>query len=204
MARYTGPKLKKSRRVGQDLGHKQNLQKVARRLNIPPGHHGQRRGRGKRVSEYGQQLMEKQKAKFIYGVLERQFCRYVKQAQRNPQATGEELIRILERRLDNVVFRLGFAPTRPLARQLVGHGHISINNQKTSIPSYQVSPGEIITVSVRAANIPTVQQKLSDKEYKTPLWMQKKGPAGKITRLPEKDDLESLIDQQSIVEFYSR
>ena len=202
MARYTGPKIKKSRRLGVDLGHKQNLQKVARRLSIIPGQHGRRGAR--RQSEYGQQLAEKQKVQYAYGIQERQLRRYVETAQRTPQATGAELLRLLERRLDNSIFRLGFAPTRGLARQLVTHGHVLINQHKVSIPSYQVAVDDIITLSSRALEIPDVKARMANKEISIPKWMQKKAGAGKISRLPERQDIDTVVDEQLLVEFYSR
>lgn len=202
MARYIGPKIKKSRRLGQDLGHKQNLQKVARRLSIIPGQHG-RRGM-KRQSEYGQQLAEKQKVRYTYGVQERQLRRYFTTAQRTPQATGIELLRLLERRLDNVVYRLCFAPTRALARQLVSHGHVFVDQKKITIPSYRVAIDDIITLSSRALEIPDVKASMASKERETPKWMQKVAGAGKISRLPEKEDIDVAVDEQLLVEFYSR
>lgn len=204
MARNLSPTIKKSRRFGLDLGHKQNSQKVARRLTIPPGQHGQRKRRGRKTSEFGQQLAEKQKVKFIYGILEKQFARYVKIAKLNPQATGEELLRLLERRLDNVIFRLGLAATRAMARQLVAHGHILVNNKKVSIPSYQVKVGDVVILSPTAANIPDIIKKSQDKDIEIPKWMQKKAFAGKIHRLPSIDDIDSSVNDQLIVEFYSR
>lgn len=202
MARYTGPKMKRSRRLGLDLGQKQNLQKVARRLSVPPGQHGRRGAR--RQSEYGQQLTEKQKVQFSYGIQERQLRRYVTEAQRTPQATGIELLRLLERRLDNVVFRLGLAPTRALARQLATHGHIFVNQQKIRIPSYRVRIGDIITLSPKALEIPDVKARIANKEIEIPKWMQKTAAAGKISRLPERADIDSAVDEQLLVEFYSR
>lgn len=202
MARYIGPKIKKSRRVGQDLGHKQNLQKVARRLSIPPGQHG-RRG-AKRQSDYGQQLTEKQKIQMGYGVGEHQLRRYMKKAQRTPQATGVELLCLLERRLDNAVYRFGLAPTRALARQLVSHGHVSVNQERVRVPSYQINVGDIITLSSKAMEIPDVKARMIDKEHGLPGWMQKGGGAGKISRLPERSDIDTIVDEQLLVEFYSR
>lgn len=202
MARYTGPRVKKSRRAGVDLGHKQNLQKVARRISVLPGQHGRRGFR--RLSEYGQQLLEKQKLRWTYGIMEKQFVRYVQEAQRNPQATGAELIRILEQRLDNILFRLGFVPTRAMGRQLVNHGHVRINGQAVGIPSYRVVPGDVITLSAKALEIPDVKKRISDASSQTPAWMQKKAAAGKILRLPERSDVDMSIDEQLIVEFYSR
>lgn len=204
MARNIQPKIRLSRRFGQDLGHKQNSQKVARRLTIPPGQHGQKKRRGRRASEYDEQLTEKQKVKLIYGILEKQFVKYVNTAKLNPQATGEELFRLLERRLDNVIFRLNFAPTRAMARQLVSHGHIFVNNRKITVPSYQVRVDDLITVDQKAANIPDVNKKLEEKGAQIPKWMQKKALAGKIHRLPGISDIDSGINDQLIVEFYSR
>lgn len=202
MARYTGPTIKKSRRLGVDLGHKQNAQKVAKRIVVPPGQHG-RRGQ-RRQSEYGQQLAEKQKVRFAYGVLERQLARYMEEAQRDPTATGTEFLRLLERRLDNVMYRLGFAPTRAMARQLISHGHVRVNNKKLDRPSYRVVVGDILTLSPVALEIPDVKKKIAEESYVPPSWMQKKAAAGTISRLPEKEDMESTIDAQLIVEFYSR
>lgn len=204
MARNLSPSIKKSRRFGQDLGHKQNSQKVARRLTIPPGQHGQKKRRGRKTSEFGQQLAEKQKVKFIYGILEKQFAKYVKIAKLNPQATGEELLRLLERRLDNVIFRLNLAATRAMARQLVAHGHILVNNKKVSIPSYQVKVGDVVMLSPTAANIPDIIKKSQDKDVEIPKWMQKKAFAGKIHQLPSIADIDSSVNDQLIVEFYSR
>lgn len=204
MGRYTGPKLRKARRVGIDLDSKQNAQKTAKRLNIIPGQHGQRFRRGKRASEYGVQLLEKQKIRFMYGVSERQLRRYVVIAQKNPQATGEELLKILERRLDNVLFRLGLAPTRDMSRQLIVHGHILVNNQKIDRPSYQVSIGDIIILSKTAQEIPDIARCIANKEHKSPSWMQKKTIAGKISRLPTRKDTDDQIEEQLIVEYYSR
>lgn len=140
----------------------------------------------------------------MYGVTERQLKRYIAIAQRNPQATGAEFLKLLERRLDNVVYRLGLVPTRPAARQLISHGHIFINNRKIDIPSYSVKIDDIVTISSTALKIPDVKSKISDKEYQPPKWMQKTAAAGKIKRLPEKQDIETAIDEQLIVEYYSR
>jgi small subunit ribosomal protein S4 len=202
MARNTKAKLKKSRRVGMDLGHKTNVQKVARRLNIPPGQHG-RRGRS-RISEYGLQLQEKQKVKWMYGVLERQLRRYFEQAAKKPTATGQELLKLLETRLDNVVYRLNFAPTRPAARQLVSHGHVRINNKKVDIPSYLVKPSQIITLSSKATNIPVIKELLQQKNKNLPQWLERKAAVGKVKIYPERKDIDADIDEQLIVEFYSR
>jgi len=201
MARRTKSRLKRSRRVGIDLGHKTNSQKVARRLNIPPGQHG-RRGRG-RQSDYGQQLQEKQKAKWMYGILEKQFLRYYDIAAKTPAATGQELLKLLESRLDNVIYRLGFAPTRPAARQLINHGHIKVDNKKVSIPSYLVKPNQVISLSSKAASFPAIKETLEQKHI-TPKWLEKKAIVGKVKNLPQREDIDVDINEQLIVEFYSR
>lgn len=202
MARYIGPTIKLSRRFNQDLGHKQNAQKVARRITVSPGRYGRRKMR--RSSEYGQQLTEKQKLQFTYGVLENQLRRYMVEAERNPQATGIELLRLLERRLDNVIYRLGFAPTRAMARQLVTHGHVRVNDKAVDVPSYRVSVDEVVTLIPKAAEIIGVKAMIANKEYNPPPWMQRKAVAGKIRRLPERAEIETSVDEQLIVEFYSR
>lgn len=202
MARQHGPRNKLARRLGTDLGLKTNPKQLERRINTLPGQHG-RRGRGK-VSDYGLQLAEKQKAKATYGILERQFKNYYLVASRTPEATGAMLLFLLERRLDNVVYRLGFAPTRRAARQLVTHGNILVNNQKLSIPSYKVRVGETIALSAKAAKIPYVKDLLENKELTPPTWLSRKATVGKMTRRPERDDIVENINEQLIVEFYSR
>lgn len=202
MARYKGPRIKVSRRFGQDLGLTQNPQKVARRIQVPPGQHG-RRGR-RRVSEYGRQLQEKQKIRFAYGVFERQLRRYMERAQRNPTATGTEFLRLLERRLDNVVYRLGFTPTRGMARQLVTHGHVIVNNKTITVPSYGTSVGDVIRLRDKSYGIPDVKQTMGRAEYQVPVWMQKEGGAGTIRRMPEREDIDLGIDEHLVVEYYSR
>lgn len=203
MARQKGPRNKRARRLGQDLGLKTNPKLLERRINTLPGQHG-RKGRRGKISEYGVQLMEKQKAKAIYGVLERQFKKYYTLATKTPQATGALLLSLLERRLDNVIFRLGFAPTRRAARQLVSHGNVLVNGKKLSIPSYQVSVGETVSISKTAANIPYIKDLLENKEFQPPTWLTRQATSGKITRLPERDDIVENINEQLIVEFYSR
>jgi small subunit ribosomal protein S4 len=202
MARNTGPKNKLSRRAGQDLGLKTNPAKAARRLNIPPGQHG-RKG-GKKLSGYGIQLREKQKAKWIYGIQEKQFRRYVELATKNPSATGEELLRLLERRLDNVVYRLGLAPTRAAARQLVVHGNVLVDNKKIDRPSFQVAIGTVVGLSTKAIKIPYIASLLEDKSRFTPKWLERKASIGKVLTLPERSDIEGDIKENVIVEYYSR
>lgn len=202
MARHTGPKNKKQRRVNTDLGLKTNAQKVARRLNIPPGQHG-RRGR-RRMSEYGVQLQEKQKVKWMYGVLEAQLRRYYKQATKNPSATGTELLRLLEQRLDNVVYRLGFAPTRAAARQMVVHGHVEVDGEKVDRPSYQVKPEQTVSLTKKGRNIPYVKELLEVEGFSVPEWLEREAVVGKVTSRPERKDMSQDVQENLIIEFYSR
>lgn len=202
MARYTGPKNKKARRLGSDLGLKTNTKNIEKRLSTPPGQHGRKGTR--KVSDYGVQLAEKQKAKITYGILERQFKKYYTEAARNPLSTGEVMLSLLERRLDNCVYRLGFVPTRAAGRQLVSHGNVTINGKKLNIPSYKVKVGDVIGLTETAINIPYVKSLLADKEKLSASWLEKKASLGKVTRLPARSDITEAINEQLIVEFYSR
>jgi len=202
MARQTGPKNKKSRRAGIDLDLKSNPAKVQRRLNIPPGQHGRKRRR--KSSDYGIQLAEKQKLKWMFGIYERQIRKYFAQAAKTKKATGEILIQLLERRLDNVIYRLKLAPTRAAARQLITHGHARVNDKKINIPSYQVNIEETITLSPKAINFAPTKKILKLKNTTTPKWLVRKAAVGKIKRLPLRDDFDADINEQLIVEFYSR
>ncbi len=199
MARYTGPKDRQSRREGFDLfGKGAKLTRLA----VPPGVHGPKGAR--RLSQYGKQLREKQKVKRLYGVLERQFKRYVAEALKSKANTGDKLLSLLERRLDNVVFRLGFAPSRPAARQLVSHKHVLVNGKKVNIPSYQVKTGETIGLTPTAMEIPAVKRLLEIKDFKIPAWLQRKAAVGQVKREPVANDVPEPISIQDIVEFYSR
>lgn len=199
MGRYTGPKDRLSRREAFDLfGAGAKLTRLA----IPPGVHGPKGTR--RISAYGRQLREKQKVKRMYGILEKQFANYVEKALKSKGNTGEALITLLERRLDNSVYRLGFAPSRPSARQLVSHGHVILNGKKVNIPSYQVKVGDVITLSATALEIPHIKKLIEDENKVIPSWLAKRGPAGKIERLPQREDTSEPISEQDIVEFYSR
>lgn len=202
MARYTGPKNKLSRKVGQDLGLKSNPLKVARRLNILPGMHG-RKGRRK-TSDYGVQLMEKQKVRFVYGIQEKYLRNTYAVAMKTPLATGQELLKLLERRLDNVVYRLGFAPTRAAARQLVNHGHVLVNDKRMSIPSYRVQLGDTIQLHASATSIPYIAELLSNKNNAVPSWLQREGTVGKVTAFPTREEIQEGINEQLVVEFFSR
>ncbi len=203
MARNTGPKNRIARREGENLGLKSGInQKLERRLKVLPGQHG-RMGK-KKTSEYGVQLREKQKVKAIYGVLETQFRKYFKIASKTHGATGETLLSLLERRLDNVVYRLNFASTRASARQLVNHGHVSVNGKKNTIPSYLIKVNEVISLDATALSMPDVKKQLSDTTPMITKWLEKKAAVGRVTRMPMRDDIEMSINDQLIVEFYSR
>lgn len=201
MARYIGPKHRLCRREGVSICGSEKCP-VLKKGAVPPGMHGQKRRR--KASDYALELREKQKTKRIYGVLEKQFRRYVNIAQRKLGATGEMLLQLLETRLDNVVYRLGFAPTRRMARQLVNHGHVFVNNKRVDIASYNVKPDEVITLSPKAIEIPTVKKLLQDKDIVVPSWLEKKAAAGRILKIPARDQIDTDISEQLIVEFYSR
>lgn len=202
MARYTGPKNKLARKLGTDLGLKSSPLKVARRLAILPGVHGKKMRR--KQSEYGRQLMEKQKIRFTYGIQEKYLSNLFVVAEKTPLATGQALLKLLERRLDNVVYRLGFAPTRAAARQFVSHGHVLVNGKKLNIPSYRVSVGDELTLTDATAKIPYVASLLEQSSVGVPKWLERQGISGKVIALPERDDITEGIDEQLVVEYYSR
>ncbi len=202
MARYTGPKHKLARREGVNILDKQSAS-LQRRLNIPPGQHG--RKRKKRLSEYGAQLREKQKAKAIYGILEKQFSNLVKKVTERKGETGEMLLSVLETRLDNIVYRLGFAKTRTMARQLVSHGHVLVNDKRVNIPSYRVKVDDVISISSSLQNNKEVLEALGEKDNRTLLpFLKKEGMSGKLVRFPKRGDMEVPFDLQPIIEYYSR
>jgi small subunit ribosomal protein S4 len=201
MARYTGPRTKVSRRARQLLD--ENKAKYFDRRPYPPGQHG--RGRI-RESQYLIQLREKQKLKFIYGVLEKQFRRYYKNAAKASGITGTNLLVILETRLDNVVYRSGFASTRPQARQLVNHAHFLVNDKKVDIPSYSVRPGDVVTVKERSLEILPIQHAIDTVGRSVPDWLQADTGDRKITvdSYPARDQIDTEIKEQLIVELYSK
>ena len=206
MARYRGPVEKIERRLDADLGLKGERRlsgkSALEKRPFAPGQHGQRRAK---ISEYGLQLREKQKAKFMYGVSEKQFRKYFKEAARVEGNTGANLITLLERRLDNVVYRLGFASTRRQARQLVNHGHFLVNGVKTDIPSYRVNIGDVIEVREKSLNLAVIKEALENK-VATPAFVEvdTNKLTGKLTRLPERSELNSEINESLIVEYYNR
>ncbi len=201
MARYTGPKHRLARREGRNVLEKQSAS-LLRRLNVPPGMHGAR-GR-RRFSEFGTQLREKQLAKRTYGVMEKQFQKYYQTAKKVKGKTGEVLLQSLETRLDNIVYRLGFAPTRSMARQLVSHGHVLVNGQVVNIPSYTVKSGQVITLSSKAMRIPVVAKLLEAADLSILDWLERKAAAGKLRQIPTRDQIPVEINEQLIVEYYSR
>jgi small subunit ribosomal protein S4 len=204
MARYTGPKVRLMRREGVDLGLKSSTKANAtKRLTVPPGMHGQK---GKRkVSSYGVQLREKQKARVMYGMPERQFVRFFNMAAKTKGATGEQFLQLLERRLDNVLYRLGFAPTRAAARQMIAHGHVKVNEKRVSIPSFIVDTDMVISLFEKALKIPTLKTSLDVmKDGDVPAWLERKGMVAKVKALPTRGDAPSVVDESLIVEYYSR
>lgn len=199
MAHYTGPKNRLSRREGIDLFGKGNK---LRRASQIPGVHGAKGA--KRPTGYGSQLREKQKTKRIYGIMEKQFRKYFEKAAKQRGSTGERLMQLLETRLDNTVYRLSLVPTRAMARQIVGHGHVLVNGKKVNIPSYQVELEDIISLSESALAMPVVKVRLENKDLPIPTWLSKTGAAGKIVSLPQRTEIDTPVSEQLIVEFYSR
>ncbi len=207
MARYIGPKCKLSRRQGMDLGLKSRARPIESKCQLekPPGQHGDSRGR--RLSDYALQLREKQKLRFIYGVLERQFRNYYKKAARQKGATGQNLLQLLECRLDNIVYRMGFGSTRSEARQLVNHKSISVNGRTVNIPSYQVSPEDIVAVRERAKKQVRIQDSLTIAEQLGfPEWVEVDATKmeGRLKMAPERADLPADINESLVVELYSK
>ncbi|GAB4251838.1 MAG: 30S ribosomal protein S4 [Ekhidna sp.] len=200
MARYTGPKTKISRKFGEPIfGASKALQKKA----YPPGQHG--RGRRKKQSEYAIQLAEKQKAKYTYGVLERQFANAFDKASRKSGITGEILLQLLEARLDNTVFRLGIAPTRRAARQLVSHKHITVNGEVVNIPSYTLKPNDVVGVREKSKSLEAITESLKS-NAKSYSWLEWNtvDMNGKYLNAPSREEIPENIKEQLIVELYSK
>jgi small subunit ribosomal protein S4 len=201
MARYTGPKVRISRRFNEPiLGENKALQKK----NYAPGQHG--RGKKRKQSEYSLQLTEKQKAKYIYGLLERQFAKVFVEAARLKGVTGEKLLQLLESRLDNVVYRLGIAPTRRAARQLVLHKHISVNGEIVNISSFMVKPGDIVAVRERSKSLEVITNSLALQGARKYNWLEwdNNEMAGKLINVPLRADIPENINETLIVELYSK
>ena len=199
MARYTGPKTKIARKFGEPIFGED---KVLQRRNYPPGQHGQNKRR--KTSEYGVQLREKQKVKYTYGVLEKQFRNLFEKASRLKGITGVLLLQLLESRLDNVVYRLGIAPTRAAARQIVLHRHIVVNGKVVNIPSYQVLPGDVIAVRKKSKSLEVIADSLAGFNHSKYPWIEwdESVKGGKFLHLPEREDIPENIKEQLIVELY--
>ncbi len=208
MARYRGPVEKLERRLGVDLGLKGERRLAGKsaleKRPYAPGQHGQRRAK---ISEYGLQLREKQKAKFMYGVSEKQFRSLFKEANRREGNTGELLIQLLEQRLDNVVYRMGFATTRAFARQLVNHGHVLVDGKRVDIPSYRVNPGQKIEIREKSKNNPQILRAIElTNQTGIVEWVDvdKEKLFGIFTRIPEREEISIPVEERLIVELYSK
>ena len=201
MARYIGPKSKIARRFGEPIF---GADKVLSKRNFPPGQHGN--NRRKKMSEYGVMLAEKQKAKYTYGVLERQFRNLFEKAAKASGITGEVLLQLLESRLDNVVFRMGLAPTRAAARQLDGHKHIIVDGSVVNIPSYSVKPGQVIGVREKAKSLEVIETALAGFNHSKYPWIEwdNATKSGKFLHTPERADIPENIKEQLIVELHSK
>ena len=201
MARYTGPKTKIARKFGEPIfGEDKSLEK----RNYPPGQHGSSKRRGKK-SEYAIQLMEKQKAKYTYGILEKQFRNLFEKASRSKGVTGEVLLQLCESRLDNMVYRFGLSPTRSGARQLVSHRHITVNGSIVNIPSYQVKKGDVVGVREKSKSLNIIHE-ANSKEYSSNEWLSwnKDKLQGTYVKVPERSQIPETIKEQLIVELYSK
>ncbi len=200
MARYIGPTTKIARRFGEPIfGTDKDFEK----RNYPPGQHGLARKR-KKVSEYGTQLREKQKVKYTYGVLERQFRNTYEKASRMKGQKGENLLILLESRLDNIVYRMGIAPTRAAARQLVSHCHITLNGQVCNIPSAQVKPGDVVAVRERSKSLEVIQNSVASAAKYSWIEFDAKALTGKYLNVPVREEIPENINEQLIVELYSK
>ena len=208
MGRYIGPLTKVSRRLGAFVG---GSLKSFQKRNFPPGQHGRTQGRRRKLSDYAIRLQEKQKLRFLYGgIREKQFKRYFDEAARIAGVrggnTGNILLQLLERRLDNVVYRMGFAKTRLQARQLVRHGHFLVNGEKVNIPSYQVDPGDIIELREKSKKSPLFKENLEQRDPRSiPSWLEvdRENFRGKVLEIPEEIELEIPVNVQLIIEYYS-
>ena len=201
MARYTGPKSKIARKFGEPIFGED---KVLAKRNYPPGQHGANKRR--KTSEYGVQLREKQKAKYTYGVLEKQFRNLFEKASRTKGVKGEVLLQLLEQRLDNVVYRLGIAPTRAAARQLVSHRHICVNGNVVNIPSYSLRVGDVVSVREKSKTLEVITESLLGANHSRYAWLEWDGASmsGKFLARPEREEIPENIKEQFIVELYSK
>ncbi len=203
MARYTGPRSRISRRFGIPIF---GPCKALERKNYPPGAHGEKRAR--KQSEYGFALGEKQKLRYTYGILERQFRRYFEMARQKRGVTGDIMLQLLETRLDNVVYRLGLANTRRYARQMVGHGHVLVNGRRVTIASYQVRPGDEVALAAARTKTKAMGERnvAASSLSPVPTWLEldKDNFKGRVSRYPTRDDIQSVVNDQVVVELYSR
>jgi small subunit ribosomal protein S4 len=206
MSRYLGPKCKLCRREKTKLflkGERCYTQcPIDKKGAVPPGQHGLKMST-RRTSDYSRQLREKQKVKRIYGLFEKQMKNYFQKAVKTKQATGEALLQLLELRLDNVLYRLGFVSSRRLARQLISHKHVLVDGKKVNIPSYRLKKGQAVALGTKALKMDLIKKALADKT-ETPKWLKKKAAVGQIIRLPQREEIEGDINDQLIVEYYSR
>lgn len=205
--RYIGPKNRIARREGVDLGLKtigsKNHSRLLKKLNVLPGQHGLNSKR--KISERGLQLREKQKLRFIFGITEKQLKNYFKKSVIKKGNTALYLSQFLERRLDNIIYRLGFAPTRAAARQLVFHGHIAVNDKKINIPSYQVKINDKISfLKEKSSKIPYIEKMLNNKDIIVPNWLERQGAIGKLVTMPTSEEISKQCNLRLIIEYYSR
>ena len=205
MSRYTGPKARVSRRLGTNIFGTKGETIALDKRPYPPGEHGRSRRRTT-ASEYLVQLQEKQKARYTYGLTERQFRNLYAEASRRSGVTGENMLSYLERRLDNVVYRAGWAATRPQARQFVGHGHVSVNGRRVTIPSYRVSAGDVVEVREKARTMSAFQWNVDVLDRVPPVWLDvvEEGWAANVTSAPTREQIDVPIREQLIVELYSK
>ncbi|MCE2854399.1 MAG: 30S ribosomal protein S4 [Ilumatobacteraceae bacterium] len=203
MARYTGPKVRLSRRLNTNIFENAKGSKALDRRPFPPGAHGRTRRRNA-GSEYLTQLQEKQKAKYIYGVLERQFRRTYEEANRLQGPTGENLLRLLEQRLDNIVFRAGWASTRPQARQFVSHGLLQVDGKRVNIPSYRVKRGQVVSLSPKAVNMIQIQHNIDTLDRPLVGWLEAGDKNVTVRELPQREHIDVPVREQLIVELYSK
>jgi len=207
--RYTGPRNKVSRREGVDLGLKTPGTKghatLLKKLTLKPGQHGMGTRKRKKQSERGKQLREKQKLRFMFGVTETQLKNYYNESVNTKGNTGVILGQLLEQRLDNVIYRLGFAPTRASSRQLVNHGHVVVDSNVVSIASYRVKVGDKVAFKGdKAAKIPYIETQMANETQIVPDWLERKADKGKVAKMPDSQNIEKQVNMRSVIEFYSR
>ena len=205
MARYTGPRARVSRRLGTNIWGTKGETVALERRPYPPGEHGRTRRRGN-VSEYLLQMQEKQKARFTYGLSEKQFRNLYEEANRRPGVTGENMLRYLELRLDNVVYRAGWGSTRPQSRQFVSHGHVQVNGKRVNVPSYRLRKGDVVTMREKARNMIVVQWNRDVLDRQAPAWLENGDEGWSVTvrELPSREQIDVPVREQLIVELYSK